>query len=140
MNNYGACDICGTESATPREGVEYCGRADVCDSGVARDTGRRKQRYRVCFSDDKQKGTNGKIKNDKESRLCAGGQMAEAHKGVREGYVNGAEIISALLRVDEWRGGACDVALRLREVHLPRKPRAAERKGWRSGYGRFSDK
>lgn len=31
--------------------------------------------------------------------------MAEAHKGVREGYVNGAEIISALLRVDEWRGG-----------------------------------
>lgn len=135
--------ICGTESATPREGVEDCGRADVCDSGVARDAGRRKQRYRVCFSDDKQKGTNGKIKNDKESRLCAGGQMAEAHKGVREGYVNGAEIISALLRVDEWRGGLVTppcAYVKSIAYSLPRKPRAAERKGWRSGYGRFSDK
>lgn len=59
--------ICGTESATPRESVEDCGRADVCDSGVARDAGRRKQRYRVCFSDDKQKGTKVKSKTTKKA-------------------------------------------------------------------------
>lgn len=53
--------------------------------------------------------------------------MAEAHKGVREGYVNGVEIISALLRVDEWRVGPCDAALRLREVHAYSPSKAARR-------------